>query len=69
MIDKEPSKSVLRHLTGMSSTVLARFDKGEEVSMSLMRKICTALDCNIGDVMDFGAGLKNKRLIFIPGSR
>lgn len=53
MIDKELSKSDLRRLTGMSTTTLAKLGKGEEVSMTMLRKICEALDCNIGDIMDF----------------
>ena len=52
LIDKEMSKSDLRRLTGMSTTSLAKLGKGETVSIVVLKKICYALNCNIGDIMD-----------------
>ena len=38
---------------GISTNVLARLSKNGPVSMDSMEKICNALECNIGDVMEF----------------
>ena len=31
---------------------LAKLGKNENVSMDVLKKICNALDCDIGDIMD-----------------
>jgi DNA-binding Xre family transcriptional regulator len=32
---------------------LAKLGKNENVSMDVLKKICTVLNCNIGDILDF----------------
>ncbi|NLS84335.1 MAG: helix-turn-helix transcriptional regulator [Ruminococcaceae bacterium] len=53
LIDKKMKRVELQRAADFSSNVLARLNKDEYVSMESMEKICCALDCNIGDVMDF----------------
>ena len=31
---------------------LAKLGKNENVSMDVLKKVCSALECNIGDIMD-----------------
>ena len=38
--------------TGIGSTTLTKLNNNEIVSMAVMIKICEALHCNIGEVMD-----------------
>ena len=45
-------KKELKELTGIGSTTLTKLTNDEPVSMDVMIKICVALKCNIGDVMD-----------------
>ena len=45
LVDKEAS--------GLSSSTMTKLRKGEDVSMEALRKICIALDCNIGDIVEF----------------
>ena len=39
-------------MTGIGSTTLTKLNNDEPVSMDVMIKICIALKCNIGDIMD-----------------
>ena len=53
LIDKEMNKTDLRNATGVSSATIAKMTNNEEVTMSVLTKICEVLNCNIGDVVDF----------------
>ena len=53
LIDKEMNKTDLRNATGISSATMAKMTNSEEVTMSVLNRICDALGCNIGDVVDF----------------
>lgn len=52
LIDKNMKKKDLRAATGISTTTLAKLSKNENVSTEILAKICKALGCDIGDVME-----------------
>lgn len=52
LIDKGMTKTELRIATDMSTTTLAKLGKNETVSMDVMLRICSVLNCNVGDIMD-----------------
>lgn len=52
LIDHGMRKIDLKTQAGISSTSLAKLSKNENVSMDVLKKICKALNCNIGDMMD-----------------
>lgn len=52
LIDLKLKKSDLKVLTGIGSTTMTKLNNDEPVSMDVMIKICLALKCNIGEVMD-----------------
>lgn len=52
LIDKDMKKKDLRAATGLSTTTLAKLGKNENVSTDILVKICTALECDIGDIME-----------------
>ncbi len=52
LIDLKMKKSELKEITGVGSTTMTKLNNDEPVSMDVMIKICLALKCNIGDVMD-----------------
>jgi len=52
LVEKEMSKVDLRKELGLSAGTMTKLNKGEEVSMSVMLRICDLLDCNIGDICD-----------------
>lgn len=52
LIDLKLKKKDLKDMTGVGSTTMSKLINNEPVSMAVMIKICIALKCNIGDVMD-----------------
>ena len=52
LIDKNMTKTELMEFTGLSSRVLAKLSKNETVTTDTLLKICTALHCDISDIME-----------------
>ena len=52
LIDKEMSAVELREKTGIAPNTMTKLRRDEEVSMTVLVKICKVLDANIGDIMD-----------------
>lgn len=52
LIDKNLMKKDLMEKTGITSSTIAKMGKNQAVSMEVLGKICMALDCNIGDIVD-----------------
>ena len=52
LIDKNMTAVDLRLATGIAPNTVTKLRRDEEVSMTVLVKICTALDANIGDIMD-----------------
>ena len=51
LIDKGiKNKTDLIKMSGISTNILAKLGKGEFISMDSMKKICKALDCDVGDI-------------------
>lgn len=52
LIDLKMKKKDLKDATGIGSTTMSKLINNEPVSMAVMIKICLALKCNIGEIMD-----------------
>ena len=52
LIDKGMNKTKLRSVAGISASTVAKLGKNEPVSMESMLKICKALQCDIGDIVE-----------------
>ena len=52
LVDKKMSKADLRRAAGIAPNTMTKLRRDEEVSMTVLVKICTALNANIGDIMD-----------------
>ena len=52
LIDKNMNKQDLRKITGISTATIAKLGKGADVNTEILRRICVALDCEIGDIME-----------------
>ena len=52
LIDRKMSKADLRRAAGIAPNTMTKLNRDEEVSMTVLIKICTALGANIGDIMD-----------------
>lgn len=46
-------KTDLLTLAGLASPTLAKLSKGETVTTETIEKICKALDCQPGDIMEY----------------
>ena len=52
LIDKNLNNIDLRSLADLSSGTMAKLGKNENVTTDVLIKICTALNCDIGDIME-----------------
>ena len=53
LIDRKMSKADLRKQVGIAPNTMTRLRRDEEVSLTVLRKICTTLEVDIGDIMGF----------------
>ena len=53
LIDKDMNKTDLRNATGISSFTIARMTRGEDVSTAILKRVCMAKQCDIGDIVEF----------------
>lgn len=53
LIDKKMKKMDLVDKVGLSSSTLAKMSKDDAVSLSVLEKICDALDCDFGDIINY----------------
>ena len=52
LIDKKMKKSALTELADVSSSTIAKLNRDEYVSLEVLERICRALRCDIGDVVE-----------------
>lgn len=52
LIDKGMSKTQLREQTGITTNVIAKMGKNENVSTEVLCKICETLNCQITDIIE-----------------
>ena len=53
LIDKDMMKKDLQSKAGISWATLTKMSKGETVSTEVLMKVCKALKCDVGDIMEF----------------
>ena len=53
LIDKKMMKKDLMAKATITSSTMAKMGKDRPVSMEVLGRICEALDCNIGDIVDY----------------
>lgn len=53
LIDKKISKAELRRKTGISPNTMTKLNRDEEVALSVLSKICEALNVDIGDIIEY----------------
>lgn len=52
LIDLKLKKKDLQERAGLSSNVIAKMGRGESVTLEILAKICLALNCGVGDIVD-----------------
>lgn len=53
LVERDMSKCDLRKLAGLAPNTLTKMRKNEEVSMTVLNKICAALDVTYGDIIEY----------------
>ena len=53
LIDKNIKKLELRDMANISNNTLAKLGKNVPVAMTVLEKICSVLNCNIGDIVNY----------------
>jgi len=53
LVDKKMSKADLRKAAGIAPNTMTRLRRDEEVTLPVLNKICSTLEVDIGDIMEF----------------
>ena len=53
LVDRKMSKADLRKASGIAPNTMTRLRRDEEVTLTVLHKICTTLNVDIGDIMEF----------------
>lgn len=52
LAEQEMTKQEFREKLQIASGTMTKLNKGQEVSMSIILRICEYFNCNIGDICD-----------------
>lgn len=56
LIDKDMKKKDLQRVAGVSAASITKLGKNENVNTEIIEKICVALQCDVGDIMEIADG-------------
>lgn len=59
LIDKDMKKKDLREKANLSPSLVAKLGKNENMTTDVLVRICTALNCDISDIMEIVPDDKN----------
>ena len=60
LIDRDMYKKDLRAAAGLSTNVIAKMGRNENISTEVLVKICSVLQCDISDIMEIIPEQKSK---------
>lgn len=52
LIDRDMKKKDLTKLAGISTASMAKLGRNENITTDVLVKICNALECDIGDIVE-----------------
>lgn len=53
LIDRDIKKTELIQLANISNATVAKFSNDDDVSLKVINKVCKALNCQPGDLMEY----------------
>lgn len=59
LVDKKMSKADLRKAAGIAPNTMTRLRRDEEVTLAVLNKICSTLEVDIGDIIEFVSDERN----------
>lgn len=61
LIDRNLKKQDLQKMSGISYSSIAKLGRNENVNTDLLLRICSALQCNISDIMEIEESTEYKK--------
>ena len=61
LVDKKMSKADLRKAAGIAPNTMTRLQRDEKVTLSVLNKICSTLEVDVGDIMEFLPGTEAEK--------
>ena len=52
LIDRKMRKKDLQQIAGISASLVTKLGREEPVTTTVLMRICSALECDIGDIME-----------------
>ena len=52
LIDKDLKKKDLQRISGVSAAYITKLAKNENVNTEIIEKVCLALHCDVGDIIE-----------------
>lgn len=52
LIDRNMKRRDLKEVSGISTASIAKLGKGDNITTSVLLKICNSLDCDLNDIME-----------------
>jgi DNA-binding Xre family transcriptional regulator len=62
LIDRRIRKGELQKTAGITASIMARLAKDETVKSNTINRICAALDCQPGDIMEYVPDVEEERI-------
>ena len=53
LVDRKMSKADLRKVAGIAPNTMTKLRRDQEVTLTVLGRICDVLNTNIGDIMEF----------------
>ena len=53
LVDRKTSKADLRKIAGIAPNTMTKLRRDQEVTLTVLGRICDVLNVNIGDIMEF----------------
>jgi len=53
LIDRKMNKGQLKEVAQLSPTTVAAMGRGEGITPKVLKRICAAMDCQPGDIMEY----------------
>ncbi len=61
LAERDMKKKDLSAMAGVSPNVITKLGRGESVTTDVLGKICRALDCDVGDIMELPKQKKEEK--------
>ena len=56
LIDRDMTRGYLHRVSGVALSTFTKMSNGECVATNVIERICTALNCDVGDIMEVVPG-------------